>query len=88
MGKIDKNNVDICLVDKTQYQNSPINMIEHTPIGIKKKAIFIHLTKKFFMKQSGHKLINIFKKTNIINTITNKGKSMFTLYDNSVYINL
>ena len=67
-------NADIWWADETHCQSLPINLKGYAPIGSKNKPILIHPAKKF--------------KINMISAITNTGKSMFALYDESINIEI
>ena len=65
-------NADIWWCDETHCQSLPTNLKGYAPIGSKNKPILEHPARKF--------------KINMISAITNTGKSMFALYDESVNI--
>ena len=67
-----KDNADIWWCDETHCQSLPTNLKGYAPIGTKNKPVLTHPAKKF--------------KINMISAITNTGKSMFSLYDQSVNI--
>ena len=61
---------DIWWADETACVSIPSNLKGYAPIGSKIKPILTHTAKKF--------------KVNMISAITNTGKSMFALYDDSI----
>ena len=63
-------NADIWWADETACVSMPSNLKGYAPIGSKIKPILTHTAKKF--------------KVNMISAITNTGKSMFALYDDSI----
>ena len=65
-------NADIWWADETACQSLPNNLTGYAPIGTHNKPILEHTAKKF--------------KVNMISAITNTGKSMFSLYDESINI--
>ena len=65
-----KENADIWWADETACVSMPSNLKGYAPIGSKIKPILTHTAKKF--------------KVNMISAITNTGKSMFALYDDSI----
>jgi transposase len=65
-----KNDADIWWADETACQSLPNNLTGYAPIGTHNKPILNHTAKKF--------------KINMISAITNTGKSMFALYDDSI----
>lgn len=65
-----KENADIWWADETACVSMPSNLKGYAPIGSKIKPVLTHTTKKF--------------KINMISAITNTGKSMFALYDDSI----
>lgn len=67
-----KENADIWWCDETHCQSLPTNLKGYAPIGTKNKPVLTHPARKF--------------KINMISAITNTGKSMFSLYDQSVNI--
>lgn len=67
-----KENADIWWADETHCQSLPTNLKGYAPIGSKNKPVLTHPAKKF--------------KINMISAITNTGKSMFALYDESINI--
>ncbi|CAM3808595.1 IS630 family transposase [Arcobacter cloacae] len=67
-----KDNADIWWADETACQSMPNNLTGYAPIGTHNKPILEHTAKKF--------------KINMISAITNTGKSMFSLYDESINI--
>ena len=67
-----KDNADIWWGDETACVSLPTNLKGYAPIGSKKKPILTHPAKKF--------------KINMISAITNTGKTMFSLYDESVNV--
>ena len=67
-----KDNADIWWADETACQSLPNNLKGYAPIGTHNKPILNHTAKKF--------------KINMISAITNTGKSMFALYDESIKI--
>lgn len=67
-----KEDADIWWADETHCQSLPTNLTGYAPIGSKNKPILTHPAKKF--------------KINMISAITNTGKSMFALYEESVNI--
>lgn len=67
-----KDNADIWWADETACQNLANNLKGYSPIGTHNKPILEHSAKKF--------------KINMISAITNTGKSMFSLYDESIKI--
>ena len=68
-----KDNADIWWADETACQNLANNLKGYAPIGTHNKPILEHSAKRF--------------KINMISAITNTGKSMFSLYDESIKIN-
>ena len=64
------NNADIWWADETACVSMPSNLKGYAPIGSKIKPILTHTARKF--------------KVNMISAITNTGKSMFALYDDSI----
>ena len=67
-----KDNADIWWCDETACQNLANNLKGYAPIGTYNKPVLEHTAKKF--------------KINMISAITNTGKSMFALYDESIKI--
>lgn len=67
-----KNKADIWWCDETACVSLPTNLKGYAPIGSHNKPILTHPAKKF--------------KINMISAITNTGKSMFALYDESINI--
>jgi transposase len=67
-----KDNADIWWADETACVSIPTNLKGYAPIGSKNKPILIHKAQKF--------------KINMISAITNTGKTMFSLYDESINI--
>ena len=67
-----KDNADIWWADETACQNLANNLKGYAPIGTYNKPVLEHTAKKF--------------KINMISAITNTGKSMFSLYDESIKI--
>ena len=67
-----KEEADIWWADETACVSIPSNLKGYAPIGSKNKPILNHPAQKF--------------KINMISAITNTGKSMFALYDESVNI--
>jgi transposase len=67
-----KDNADIWWADETACVSLPTNLKGYAPIGSKNKPILKHPARKF--------------KINMISAITNTGKTMFSLYDESVNI--
>jgi len=65
-------NADIWWCDETACQSLPNNLKGYAPVGTHNKPVLIHTAKKF--------------KINMISAITNTGKSMFSLYDDSIKI--
>lgn len=65
-------NADIWWCDETSCVSLPTNLKGYAPIGSKSKPILIHPAKKF--------------RLNMISAITNTGKSMFALYDESINV--
>jgi transposase len=65
-------NAEIWWCDETHCQSLPTNLKGYAPIGTHNKPILTHPAKKF--------------KINMISAITNTGKSMFSLYDQSINI--
>ncbi len=65
-----KNDADIWWADETACVSMPSNLKGYAPIGSKIKPVLLHTAKKF--------------KVNMISAITNTGKSMFALYDDSI----
>lgn len=65
-----KEKADIWWCDETHCQSLPTNLKGYAPIGTHNKPILTHPAKKF--------------KINMISAITNTGKSMFSLYDESI----
>ena len=63
-------NADIWWADETACVSLPSNLKGYAPIGSKNKPILNHPAQKF--------------KINMISAITNTGKSMFALYDDSI----
>lgn len=70
MAKAD--NADIWWADETSCVSLPTNLKGYAPIGAKSKPILTHPAKKF--------------RINMISAITNTGKSMFALYDESINV--
>ena len=67
-----KDNADIWWADETACQNLANNLKGYAPIGTHNKPVLEHSAKRF--------------KINMISAITNTGKSMFALYDESIKI--
>lgn len=67
-----KENADIWWCDETACQSLPNNLTGYALIGTHNKPVLTHTAKKF--------------KINMISAITNTGKSMFSLYDESIKI--
>jgi len=67
-----KENADVWWADETACVSLPTNLKGYAPIGSKNKPVLTHTAKKF--------------KINMISAITNTGKSMFALYDESINI--
>jgi transposase len=67
-----KENADIWWADETACVSLPTNLKGYAPIGSKHKPVLSHPAKKF--------------KVNMISAITNTGKTMFSLYDESINI--
>lgn len=67
-----KENADIWWADETACVSLPTNLKGYAPIGSKHKPILTHPAKKF--------------KITMISAITNTGKSMFSLYDDTINI--
>jgi transposase len=67
-----KEKADIWWCDETHCQSLPTNLKGYAPIGTHNKPVLTHPAKKF--------------KINMISAITNTGKSMFSLYDQSINI--
>jgi len=67
-----KQKADIWWADETSCISLPTNLKGYAPIGSKNKPILYHPAKKF--------------KINMISAITNTGKSMFALYDESINV--
>lgn len=67
-----KENADIWWGDETACVSLPSNLKGYAPIGSKHKPILTHPAQKF--------------KINMISAITNTGKTMFSLYDESINI--
>ena len=67
-----KENANIWWCDETSCQSLPTNLKGYAPIGAKIKPVIKHPVKKF--------------KINMISAITNTGKSMFALYDDSINV--
>ena len=67
-----KENADIWWADETACVSLPTNLKGYAPIGSKHKPVLSHPAKKF--------------KINMISAITNTGKTMFSLYDESINI--
>ncbi len=65
-------NADIWWADETSCVSLPTNLKGYAPIGSKIKPILTHPAKKF--------------RINMISAITNTGKSMFALYDESINV--
>lgn len=65
-------NADIWWADETACVSLPTNLKGYAPIGSKNKPILTHKAQKF--------------KINMISAITNTGKTMFSLYDESINI--
>lgn len=65
-------NADIWWADETSCVSLPTNLKGYAPIGSKNKPILTHPAKKF--------------RINMISAITNTGKSMFALYDESINV--
>lgn len=70
MAKAD--NADVWWADETSCVSLPTNLTGYAPIGSKIKPILTHPAKKF--------------RINMISAITNTGKSMFALYDESINV--
>ncbi len=67
-----KDNADIWWCDETACQNLANNLKGYAPIGTHNKPVLEHSANRF--------------KINMISAITNTGKSMFSLYDESIKI--
>lgn len=67
-----RENADIWWSDETACVSLPSNLKGYAPIGSKNKPILKHPSKKF--------------KVNMISAITNTGKTMFSLYDESINV--
>ena len=67
-----KENADIWWGDETACVSLPTNLKGYAPIGSKNKPILTHKAQKF--------------KINMISAITNTGKTMFSLYDESINV--
>ena len=67
-----KENADIWWADETACVSLPTNLKGYALIGSKHKPVLSHPAKKF--------------KVNMISAITNTGKTMFSLYDESINI--
>jgi transposase len=67
-----KDKADIWWCDETSCQSLPNNLTGYAPIGTHNKPVLTHTAKKF--------------KINMISAITNTGKTMFSLYDESIKI--
>ncbi len=67
-----KEDAVIWWADETACVSIPTNLKGYAPIGSKNKPILTHTAKKF--------------KINMISAITNTGKTMFSLYDESINI--
>ena len=67
-----KEKADIWWCDETSCQSLPNNLKGYAPVGTHNKPVLEHTAKKF--------------KINMISAITNTGKSMFALYDESIKI--
>jgi len=67
-----RENADIWWADETSCVSLPTNLKGYAPIGSKNKPILEHPAKKF--------------RINMISAITNTGKSMFALYDESINV--
>jgi len=67
-----RENADIWWADETSCISMPTNLKGYAPIGSKNKPILEHPAKKF--------------RINMISAITNTGKSMFALYDESINV--
>jgi len=67
-----KENADIWWCDETACQNLANNLKGYAPVGTHNKPVLEHSAKRF--------------KINMISAITNTGKSMFSLYDESIKI--
>jgi transposase len=65
-------NADIWWADETSCVSLPTNLKGYAPIGSKHKPILTHPAKKF--------------RINMISAITNTGKSMFALYEESINV--
>jgi len=65
-----REDADIWWADETACISLPLNLKGYAPIGSKIKPILIHTAKKF--------------KVNMISAITNTGKSLFSVYDDSI----
>ena len=65
-------NADIWWADETSCVSLPTNLKGYAPIGSKIKPVLNHPAKKF--------------RINMISAITNTGKSMFALYDESINV--
>ncbi len=67
-----EDNADIWWADETSCVSLPTNLKGYAPIGSKNKPVLTHPAKKF--------------RINMISAITNTGKSMFALYDESINV--
>ena len=67
-----KENADIWWADETSCVSMPTNLKGYAPIGSKNKPVLEHPARKF--------------RINMISAITNTGKSMFALYDESINV--
>ena len=67
-----KENADIWWGDETACVSLPTNLKGYAPIGSKNKPVLKHPARKF--------------KINMISAITNTGKTMFALYDESINV--
>ncbi len=65
-------NADIWWADETSCVSLPTNLKGYAPVGSKNKPVLTHPAKKF--------------RINMISAITNTGKSMFALYDESINV--
>ncbi|WP_456382349.1 IS630 family transposase [Hydrogenimonas sp.] len=63
---------DIWWADETSCVSLPTNLKGYAPVGSKNKPVLIHPVRKF--------------RINMISAITNTGKSMFALYDESINV--
>ena len=81
-----KEGAEIWWADETACVSLPTNLKGYAKKGAKIKPILTHRAQKFLVKQSGDEVITLFEKINMISSITNTGKTMFSLYDESINV--